>query len=415
MAAADCLIVIPARWGSQRLPGKPLHLLAGEPMIGWVVKAALRVRNASGVVVATDHPEIAAAAREAGAKAVLTGIELRNGTERLLSVINDYRAQSYINLQSDEPLIDPSDIEQLIHALEHSKADVVSLRHAINARQADETSRVKVVCNRDRKALYFSRSRIPHGAEHYWQHIGVYGFQANALEKISTLTPTELERLENLEQLRWLEAGLWIEMIESKQSSLGVDTAAEAQQVDQILRLRQIKGLICDVDGVLTDGRLWYSSEGEELKAFHARDGLAIKLLIKQGIHVALVSGRNSKALQSRIADLGIKHACLGEADKAKACAELQRKLNLSSKQMAYVGDDTLDLPGMAFCGWSFAVADAPLTVKQSARQVLQTQGGYGAIREITEILLNARNEQAILEQSDAFQSTGLHQEKFIQ
>lgn len=78
MGAADCLIVIPARWGSQRLPGKPLHLLAGEPMIGWVVKAALKVRNARGVVVATDHHEIAAAAREAGANAVLTGIELRN-------------------------------------------------------------------------------------------------------------------------------------------------------------------------------------------------------------------------------------------------------------------------------------------------------------------------------------------------
>ena len=415
MGAADCLIVIPARWGSQRLPGKPLHLLAGEPMIGWVVKAALKVRNARGVVVATDHPEIAAAAREAGAIAVLTGTELRNGTERLLAVINQHPAQSYVNLQSDEPLIAPSDIEELIHALEHSKADVVSLRHAINAHQAEEASRVKVVCNSDRKALYFSRSPIPHGAEQFWQHVGVYGFQASALERIRGLSPTALEEQESLEQLRWLEAGLCIEILESKQSSLGVDTAAEAQHVDQILRLRQIKVLICDVDGVLTDGRLWYSSEGEELKAFHARDGLAIKLLIKQGIQVALVSGRDSKALQSRIADLGIKHACLGEADKAKACAELQHTLNLSSKQMAYVGDDTLDLPGMAVCGWSFAVADAPLTVKQSARQVLQTRGGYGAIREITEILLNARNEQAILEQSDAFQSTGLHQEQFIQ
>lgn len=415
MASADCLIVIPARWGSQRLPGKPLHRLADEPMIGWVVKAALKVRNARGIVVATDHPEIAAAAREAGAKAVLTGIELRNGTERLLAVINDHPAQSYINLQSDEPLIDPSDIEQLINALEQSKADVVSLRHTIKPNQAEETSRVKVVCNKDRKALYFSRSPIPHGAEQYWQHVGVYGFQAHALERIRALTPTDLEKQENLEQLRWLEEGLGIEMIDSKQSSLGVDTAEEAQQVDQILRLRQIKVLICDVDGVLTDGRLWFSSEGEELKAFHARDGLAIKLLIKQGIEVALVSGRNSKALQSRIADLGIKHACLGEADKAKACLELQQTLNLSSKQMAYVGDDTLDLPGMAVCGWSFAVADAPLTVKQSARQVLQTQGGYGAIREITEIMLNARNEEAILEHSDAFKSTGLHQERFIQ
>lgn len=132
MGAADCLIVIPARWGSQRLPGKPLHLLAGEPMIGWVVKAALKVRNARGVVVATDHHEIAAAAREAGANAVLTGIELRNGTERLLAVINQHPAQSYVNLQSDEPLIAPSDVEELIHALEHSNADVVSLMHAIS-------------------------------------------------------------------------------------------------------------------------------------------------------------------------------------------------------------------------------------------------------------------------------------------
>jgi 3-deoxy-D-manno-octulosonate 8-phosphate phosphatase (KDO 8-P phosphatase) len=162
------------------------------------------------------------------------------------------------------------------------------------------------------------------------------------------------------------------------------------EPVEQILRLRQIRALLCDVDGVLTDGRLWYGADGEELKAFHARDGLAIKELMQRGIQVALVSGRDSPALRRRMADLGIQHAVLGQPDKASACRQIAAELGVDLEACAYVGDDSLDLPGMDLCGWSFAVADAAEVVQSAACSVLSSPGGQGAIREVAQMLLEA-------------------------
>ena len=272
MGPSGCLIVIPARWGSTRLPGKPLMPLAGKPLLAWVVEAALQVRNASGVLVATDHPAIAELARAAGAQTALTSAELRNGTERLLAITAEYPADWYVNLQGDEPLIHPHDLERLITALQQADGAVISLAHPITPALAAQPSRVKAVCATDGRALYFSRSPIPHGATAYWQHVGVYGFTAQALERIRSLGPTALEQQEQLEQLRWLEAGMAITLLESSSASLGVDTPEDALEVGRILKLRQIRGLLCDVDGVLTDGRLWYGPGGEEHKAFHACD-----------------------------------------------------------------------------------------------------------------------------------------------
>jgi len=391
MSAEECLVVIPARYGSTRLPGKPLLHLAGKPLIAWVVEAALQAEKATGVVVATDHPEIAEAARSAGADVLLTSASHRNGTERLLEVAAQRPAAAYINLQGDEPLIHPQDMDRLISVLQQGASDVLSLCHGISAAQAQESSRVKVARSEQGRALYFSRSPIPHGAVRYWQHLGVYGFQAQALDWIRQLAPTALEQQEQLEQLRWLEAGLRIDLLESSAPSLGVDTPADLEVVSRVLQLRQIKALLCDVDGVLTDGRLWYGPEGEELKAFHARDGLAIKELMQNGIEVALVSGRDSLALRRRMAELGIQHAVLGQADKASACQQMAAELRVDLHACVYVGDDSLDLPGMALCGWSFAVADAPEVVQSAAGSVLSTRGGEGAICEVAQMLLEAK------------------------
>ena len=390
MTAGTCLIVIPARYGSTRLPGKPLLPLAGKPLIAWVVEAALQAQKASGVLVATDHPEIAEVAQAAGAQAALTSSALRNGTERLLAVMADFPASYYLNLQGDEPLVNPADLDRLFGALQSNAADVLSLFHPISSDQAQEPSRVKVARGQSGRALYFSRSPIPYGATRFEQHVGVYGFSAQALARIRQLQLTALEAQENLEQLRWLEAGLSIQLLSTKTPSLGVDCPEDVAPVEQILRLRQIKVLLCDVDGVLTDGRLWYGTEGEELKAFHARDGLAIQQLMQSGIEVALVSGRDSPVLRRRMAELGIQHAVLGQPDKAAACRQIAAELVVALEACAYVGDDSLDLPGMALCGWSFAVADAPEVVQSAARSVLNTRGGEGAIREVAQMLLEA-------------------------
>ncbi|UPM49187.1 3-deoxy-manno-octulosonate cytidylyltransferase [Synechococcus sp. A10-1-5-1] len=390
MTSGDCLIVIPARYGSTRLPGKPLLHLAGKPLIAWVVEAALQAQKACGVVVATDHPEIAEAAQAAGAQVALTSSALRNGTERLLAITADFPASYYLNLQGDEPLVNPAYLDRLIGALQSNAADVLSLCHSITAAQAQEPSRVKVARGQNGRALYFSRSPIPYGSSCFEQHVGVYGFSAQALATIRQLRPTALEEQESLEQLRWLEAGLSIQLLSTQTPSLGVDCPEDVAPVEQILRLRQIRALLCDVDGVLTDGRLWYGPDGEELKAFHSRDGFAIKQLIQRGIQVALVSGRDSLALRRRMAELGIQHAVLGQPDKASACRQIAAELGVDLEACAYVGDDSLDLPGMECCGWSFAVADAPEVVQSAARSVLNTCGGEGAIREVAQMLLEA-------------------------
>jgi len=391
MASGDCLIVIPARYGSTRLPGKPLLHLAGKPLIAWVVEAALQAQQASGVVVATDHPEIAEAAQAAGAQVALTSSAVRNGTERLLAVMADFPAGYYLNLQGDEPLVSPADLDRLISALQSNAADVMSLCHPISADQAQEPSRVKVARGQNGRALYFSRSPIPYGSSRFEQHVGVYGFSVRALATICQLQPTALEEQEGLEQLRWLEAGLSLQLLSTQTPNLGVDCPEDVAPVEHMLKLRQIKALLCDVDGVLTDGRLWYGPEGEELKAFHARDGSAINELRQNGIEVALVSGRDSLALRRRMAELGIQHAVLGQADKASACRQMAAELGVDLHACVYVGDDSLDLPGMALCGWSFAVADAPEVVQSAAGSVLSTRGGEGAIREVAQLLLEAR------------------------
>jgi 3-deoxy-manno-octulosonate cytidylyltransferase (CMP-KDO synthetase) len=392
MQSADCLIVIPARWGSSRLPGKPLLQLAGKPLIQWVVEAALQVRNATGVVVATDDAAIAAAACEAGAEAMLTRASHRNGTERLLEVMAQRPAAHYLNLQGDEPLLSPSDLERLIEAMRQPNgADVLSLRHPISPVQAQDPARVKVVCGADGRALYFSRSPLPWGAEQHWQHVGVYGFQCSSLKRIARLQPTALESCENLEQLRWLEAGLSLQLLTTQRSSQGLDTPGDRAPVALQLRLRQVRAVLCDVDGVLTDGRLWYGPEGEQLKAFHARDGWAIKTLLQAGIPVGLVSARDGEPLRRRAAELGLKHWALGKQDKAAACQGLLAEMGVDAAAAAYVGDDHLDLPALQLCGLGVAVADAVATVQAEAELVLETAGGAGALRELADHILAAQ------------------------
>ena len=146
-------------------------------------------------------------------------------------------------------------------------------------------------------------------------------------------------------------------------------------------KLENIKFVITDVDGVLTDGQLHYDANGEAIKSFHVRDGLGIKMLMDAGIQVAVLSGRDSPILRRRIADLGIKLFFLGKLEKETACFDLMKQAGVTAEQTAYIGDDSVDLPAFTVCGTSFAVADAPIYVKNAVDHVLSTKGGKGAFR----------------------------------
>ena len=168
-------------------------------------------------------------------------------------------------------------------------------------------------------------------------------------------------------------------------------------------RLSKLRLVITDVDGVLTDGSLYYSAEGEVLKRFNVRDGLGIRMMQRIGITVAVVSGRASPSLSRRLADLGITVHRTGIADKGEACREILAELNVTAETAIFVGDDLIDITGFEACGVSAAVGDAPSYVKAAATMTLNTHGGHGALRELADAIIVAQGHEYLLDGGGSF------------
>jgi 3-deoxy-D-manno-octulosonate cytidylyltransferase len=238
-----CIIVIPARMASTRFPGKPLCDLMGKPMIQWVVEAAREAKVAEQVLVATPDDEILEACAGFGVEAVRTRIDHPSGTDRIVEVSHKHRADLYVNVQGDEPLIQPASIRALARPmLEDPHREVGSLYAVCPDEELENPAVVKVVMSQTRKALYFSRHSIPFArnarVEPVYKHIGLYAYRRPALQAFAASGPTPLERTESLEQLRFLELGFSISMFEGQGSELAVDTPEQAEEVRRILAAR---------------------------------------------------------------------------------------------------------------------------------------------------------------------------------
>lgn len=236
--------VIPARWGSTRLPGKSLIPLCGKPLVRWVMERAAQARRLNELVVATDDARIRDAVQSWGGRAVMTSPNHGSGTERAAEAVAGRGADVVINIQGDEPLIDPGLIDKLAEVM-LGDADCAMATAAAPIRDPDEVrnpSVTKVVCGAAGQALYFSRCPIPFvrdgdmadaGTLH-WRHIGIYAYRSAFLERLVSAPPCVLERAEKLEQLRALFIGARIRVVPTESAGLGVDTpqdvaAAEAQ------------------------------------------------------------------------------------------------------------------------------------------------------------------------------------------
>ncbi|MGE5491606.1 MAG: KdsC family phosphatase [Actinomycetota bacterium] len=158
-------------------------------------------------------------------------------------------------------------------------------------------------------------------------------------------------------------------------------------------RAAGIKLMVFDIDGVMTDGGLHYTDDGKELKTFNVQDGLGLKLMQRAGIELAIVTGRTSNVVACRAADLGIEHVFQGIANKRVAVAGLMEKLGLQWADVAFMGDDFIDLPAMGQCGFAVAPANAHPLVKVRAHLVTQASGGHGAVREAVEFVLTAQGK----------------------
>ena len=237
------LIVIPARYGSTRFPGKSLARINGRPMIQWVWEAASRTRLSEQVVVATDDDRIADVAAKFGADVVMTKKSHGSGTDRMAEVADKIPAQLYVNVQGDEPLLSPTAVDDLIRGMmESPRVPIGTLAHRIESEAEWRSAEVvKVVCDRHNEALYFSRSPLPflrtfNSNARLLRHVGIYAFRARALETFVSLKQSALELAESLEQLRALEYGMTIQVIETKYRCLGVDTPADLAEVEKALR-----------------------------------------------------------------------------------------------------------------------------------------------------------------------------------
>lgn len=160
---------------------------------------------------------------------------------------------------------------------------------------------------------------------------------------------------------------------------------------DALDRARRIKLMIFDVDGVLTDGNLWFGPSGEELKAFHSLDGQGIKMLASSGVHVALLSGRSSPAVTARARELGIEHVLHGLEEKRSAYERLLERLSLAPQAAGYMGDDLVDLPVLRRCGFAATTYEAPEEVRKRVHYVTASPSGRGAAREVCEFLMRAQ------------------------
>lgn len=414
-----CIIVIPARYASTRLPGKPLADILGKPMIQHVYERALEVKGVDAVIVATDDERVMAAVAAFGGHALMTSSSHPSGTDRLAEVMRAFPADIYVNLQGDEPLVRPEDVQRLVDGIrQNPEIRVGTLCHPISAREAQNPNCVKVVLDANRGALYFSRAPIPFPREgeqaRYLKHVGVYGYRADVLAKYGSLDKSMPEQAEVLEQLRLMHAGIRIHAFEVEPTGPGVDTPACLERVRRILSgvesedasLDKVKLVITDVDGVLTDGGIYYDATGECLKRFHVRDGLGIRMLEESGIRVAVLSGRDSPTLRKRIADLGISAFRLGVKDKAEACHALMSECGALPHETACTGDDSIDLPAFGVCGLSYVVADAPDYVKRQATGVLQHRGGDGAFRELADSILEAKGLLHVATTAEGFKKT---------
>ena len=246
---SKAVIVIPARYGSSRLPGKPLLDIVGKPMIQHVYERALQVAGVAEVWVATDDPRVEQAVQAFGGKAIMTRTDHESGTDRLVEVMHKVEADIYINLQGDEPMIRPQDVETLLQGMRDDPAlPVATLCHAISAEEATEPSTVKVVVNTRHDALYFSRSIIPFQrnadkedwlkGHTYYKHIGLYAYRTEVLKEITALPQSSLELAESLEQLRWLENGYKIKVGISDVETIGIDTPQDLKHAEEFLKNR---------------------------------------------------------------------------------------------------------------------------------------------------------------------------------
>lgn len=233
-------VIIPARLESTRFPRKLLAHLDGKPVLQWVFESLKGISVIDNLIIATDSKELSDFGRSIGAEVALTSSSHLSGTDRCAEVAEQLEHDIIINVQGDEPFIEAKPIEDLIQLFRENKdIEIATLvRRFEDNEDIQDPNKVKVVTDVNHRALYFSRSVVPYGADHseYKKHVGVYGFCRETLLDISKFSPTPLEKSERLEQLRWMDHGCQIYALETEYTSISIDTSEDLQAAEVHLR-----------------------------------------------------------------------------------------------------------------------------------------------------------------------------------
>lgn len=235
------IAVLPARFQSSRFPGKPLAPILGKPMIQWVYERVSNAIELEDVYVATDDERIFNCVKSFGGKVLMTE-ECNCGTDRVYQAVKDLSCDIIINVQGDEPTIDYREVSELIRAFDDNAVYMATLKKKIDScDEIDDPNIVKVITDANNDALYFSRSRLPFDGRSdekvpYFRHVGIYGYTKEFLKKYVSLQTSEHEKIEKLEQLRVLDNGYKIRVVETEFENIGVDTVADIKKAEKALR-----------------------------------------------------------------------------------------------------------------------------------------------------------------------------------
>ncbi|PWU07035.1 MAG: 3-deoxy-manno-octulosonate cytidylyltransferase [Verrucomicrobia bacterium] len=239
-------VVIPARWKSERLPGKMLADLGGRPLLWHTWNRVCQMKLAREVVIAVDHQDVFNEVKKWGAQVVMTDEKCQSGTERIFSILDQLKGDMILNVQGDECFVDWKMLDKMVEAWRERDTDILTPVYQFkNWKDVEDSSNVKVVVGEKGRALYFSRSPIPHirgidpfqwiEKHPFWWHIGVYGYKREVLEKYGKLPRSSLEEVEKLEQLRFIEAGFEIRVMETDYHAVSVDTAEHLEEARKLI------------------------------------------------------------------------------------------------------------------------------------------------------------------------------------
>lgn len=380
MARRGVVAVIPARGGSKGIPGKNRRVIAGKPLVSWVITAALASRAVDAVVVSTDDPELAAIAESLGAlahhRSVASATDEAPTEVVLLEVLAAFPADRYVLLQATSPLTTAADIDAALATVATGRFDsllsVAPQRRFVWECRADGA----VPVNYDPR----HRPRRQECAPLLVENGAIYVYTDELLRESES-------RLGGRIGLHVMDPDTYLE----------VDDPADWDAVRRLLLQRRKTSelsairLVCtDVDGVLTDNGMYWSTDGSELKRFSARDGKGFELLHRAEIKTALITSESTSFVARRGEKLGCHRVVLGCRDKVAAADELRVELGLRWEEVAFIGDDVHDLGLLDAVGASFAPADAVAGVRDAVAVVLGTRGGAGAFREAADLILES-------------------------